>query len=297
MSEPREFTCTTDTGLGWAFGCSRPGASHTAAGKPSDDAYAIHCGAAGACPCLALAVADGHGDERCDLSRAGAALATTAAVFELLAFFRGHAGAVPENVLRSDFRADVPRRMTRRWRELVLDDAGGRGIAVPENAPEPVIARYGTTLIAALVTETAILAGQVGDGDLVLVRPDGTIEIPVPRDTDLVGSETRSLSSRDAHLLWKTATLDRGQGGVLIAASDGVSDSFDGPEGEEFFTFISSLNSRIRTYGMEAVAHAMAGWLDRYSALASGDDMTIVWAVITPAPSAGPAPIRAGEGW
>jgi hypothetical protein len=71
---------------------------------------------------------------------------------------------------------------------------------------------------------------------------------------------------------------------VLIAATDGVSDSFDGAEGPEFLRFIKSMAARIREYGVENVAEALAGWLDRYSELASGDDMTLVFVCINPTP-------------
>jgi hypothetical protein len=134
-----------------------------------------------------------------------------------------------------------------------------------------------------MVVADTILVGQIGDGDVVLVRPDGTVECPIPGDPSLLGSETRSLSSRDAHLLWRTATLDRGEGGVLIAATDGVSDSFDGSEGPEFLKFVKSMVARIKEYGVENVAGAMSDWLDRYSELASGDDMTLVFVCINPA--------------
>jgi serine/threonine protein phosphatase PrpC len=146
-----------------------------------------------------------------------------------------------------------------------------------------------------MVLTDTILIGQIGDGDVVLVRPDGTLEIPISADTTLMGAETRSLSSRDAHLLWRTAMLDRGPGGVLIAATDGVSDSFDGSEGEEFKKFVTSLASRIREFGIESVADSLNGWLDRYSELASGDDMTMVFVCINPSeeteePEPAPAP-------
>jgi serine/threonine protein phosphatase PrpC len=133
-----------------------------------------------------------------------------------------------------------------------------------------------------MVVSDMILIGQIGDGDIVLVRPDGSIECPIPSDPSLVGKETHSLSSRDAHLLWRTATLDRGPGGVLVAATDGVSDSFDGSEGEEFVRFLKSLVARIREFGMESVAGSLQTWLDRYSELASGDDMTLVFVCINP---------------
>jgi serine/threonine protein phosphatase PrpC len=171
---------------------------------------------------------------------------------------------------------------------------------------EQVFTRYGTTLLAALIVADTILLAQIGDGDLVLVRPGGTIESPLPRDPVLAGNETHSLSSTDAHLLWRTATIDREDGGVLLGATDGISDSFNGSDSEEFSVFIHSLIDRIHTYGIEAVAAAMGGWLDRFSAIASGDDMTLVWACIKPEeqpisqkdnkPDSG-APMSAGEGW
>ena len=105
-----------------------------------------------------------------------------------------------------------------------------------------------------------------------------------------MGNATQSLSSRDAHLLWRTATLDRGTGGVLIAATDGVSDSFDGSEGEEFLKFVKSLVARVNEFGIENVAGSMEGWLDRYSSLASGDDMTLVFVCINPAEEAAAQP-------
>jgi serine/threonine protein phosphatase PrpC len=284
MHPSRQFLCSGDAGLGWAFGTSRAGASHLRVSRPCEDAFALWSGTAGALPCIAAAVADGHGDPRHDQSRAGAALAVHAAIDELVSFHRLHGETGAQVVLRSEFRADFARRSTRRWREAVLEDAQRRKIDIllPDGSSAGDFSRYGTTLIATMVLAETILIAQIGDGDVVLVRPDGTLETPIPADTTLMGSETRSLSSRDAHLLWRTATLDRGPGGVLIAATDGVSDSFDGSEGEEFKKFITSLAARIREFGIESVAGSVNGWLDRYSEIASGDDMTMVFVCITP---------------
>jgi len=195
-----------------------------------------------------------------------------------------HLHTVSSHILRSEFRADFSRRITRRWRESVQADSRQREISLshaPGHEADDYV-RYGSTLISALVVGETILLSQIGDGDVVLVRPDGTIECPIPSDTGLIGKETHSLSSKDAHLLCRTATLDRGVGGVLIAATDGVSDSFDGSEGEEFLKFVKSLVDRVKEFGIESVAGSMKGWLDRYSELASGDDMTIVFVSINP---------------
>jgi len=295
MQTPRQFLCACEPTLGWAFGCSRTGASHIRSSRPCEDAFALWSGSSGAVPCIAVAIADGHGDARHDQSRTGSALAVQAAIDELIGIHRMNLQPVPQTILRSEFKADFPRRTTRRWRESVQEDAGRRGISLnPAGNPGPEdYVRYGTTLISALIMADTILIGQIGDGDIVLVRPDGSVESPIPCDTRLVGMETRSLSSRDAHLLWRTATLDRGAGGVLIAATDGVSDSFDGPDGEEFLKFVRSLVARVNEYGIENVAGSMKTWLDRYSELASGDDMTLVFVSINPAPGSA-APLPAG---
>lgn len=283
MPSPEEFLCAAEPNLGWAFGCSRTGASHTRKERPCEDAFAIWSGSAGAVPCIAIAVADGHGDPRHDLSGTGSALAVFSAVEELVAFHRNYPGDKSSGPsIRSEFRADFARRVSRRWREAVRADSERRG-DIPDNTPDgagPAFIRYGSTLISALVVADTILIGQIGDGDIVLVRPDGTLEFPIPPDDSLLGMETRSLSSKDAHLLFRTASFDRGNGGVLIAATDGVSDSFDGSSGEEFKKFIRSLVARINEFGIENVAGSMKNWLDRYSELASGDDMTLVFVCI-----------------
>jgi len=281
MASPEDFSCTCDTGLGWAFGCSRTGASHRKAQKSCEDAYALWSGSVGAEPCIALAVADGHGDPRHDRSRTGAALAVQAAIAELISFHRAYSdGTIPRQQIRAGFKTDFPRLVTRRWRDLVVQDTSC--LEDPVSGTDLTYTRYGTTLLAALVIPDSILLAQIGDGDLIIVRPGGTIEIPLPNDPNLAGNETYSLSSSNAHLLWRTATVDRGNGGILLGATDGVSDSFNGSESEEFSVFIHSLADRIRTYGIEPVATAMSGWLDRFSEIASGDDMTLVWACIRP---------------
>jgi serine/threonine protein phosphatase PrpC len=282
MQPIRDFQCTSEASLGWAFGCSRTGASHIRSGRPCEDAFALFSGSSGAKPCIAVAVADGHGDPRHDLSKTGSALAVQAAIDELVVFQRLHLHDVPGLSIRAEFKADFPRRTSRRWREAVNGDSGWKtaDCPQPETCGPADLTRYGSTLIAAMVVADMILISQIGDGDVVLVRPDGSVECPIPSDPTLLGKETHSISSRDAHLLWRTATLDRGSGGVLIIATDGVSDSFDGSEGEEFLRFIKSLVARIREFGMESVAGSMKSWLDRYSALASGDDMTLVFVCI-----------------
>jgi len=266
--------------LGWAFGCSTRGASHLRNGKPCQDAVAIWSGTFLAEPVMVLAVADGHGDRRHDLSHRGAALAVEAGVEEVVQSLSAATSGDP--VAAS---APLTGRVTDRWARKVLADASadkGETGSDPERDLHTVLTRYGTTLLLAVVTRERILLAQLGDGDILMVRPDGRVETPLEKDPALLGSVTHSLSSRNVQVCWHTAEILAGGGGILILATDGLSDSFAGPGEEEFQTFARSLVDRIREFGIERVAGSMPGWLDSFSRNGSGDDITVALAWLEP---------------
>jgi serine/threonine protein phosphatase PrpC len=279
-----EFLSTGSATLGWAFGATRRGAQHAAAGTPCQDAFALWSGSFLSASCIAVAAADGHGDEQCDRSATGAALAVRAAVDELVSFFQAHAPASSPAQLKSDFRSDFPRRATRRWRSYVAADREAQE-EIPdegEQDEEGSFSRYGTTLLAALVTDDVILLGRIGDGDIRLVRPSGEIAVAFRPDPAIVGSATHSLAARDAHLLWQTATFARDEGAAVLLVTDGLPDSFGGEDNPEYTRFVASLLGRIREFGIGQVAASLPAWLDHYSRSGSGDDMTLVLARINP---------------
>lgn len=267
--------------MGWALACRRTGAAHARGGKPCQDAYAVRPGDA----CLALAVADGHGDDRHDLSQFGAQLAVEAAVRELLAF-HAHFGLLGSPAaLKNSFRADFPRRAQRAWRAAVLDDARQR-LGEAADRDERLFSRYGSTLLAALVCGEAVLLGQIGDGDAVRVRPGGDVEHPLPADEAQVGGATDSIAGPEAGNRWRTACLEPRDGGLLLLATDGLATAFT--DAGEFDRFARSLTDRLREFGREPVAAALPGWLDHYSAHGSGDDMTLALVELgSPSPSQG----------
>src|SRR5436190_8548602 len=122
MNQPVEISAFGAATLGWAFACSRRGASHRRGGRPGQDAYALWSGSGAGAPCIALAVADGHGDDRHDLSHFGSTLAVRAAVEELGALHTCYALEGKWTQLKASFKADFPRRLGRRWREAVLGE-------------------------------------------------------------------------------------------------------------------------------------------------------------------------------
>jgi serine/threonine protein phosphatase PrpC len=237
-------------------------------------------------PFLVAAVADGHGGGRHDLSHCGAALAVQAAVGEVIASLPLPEGEGAWRPVPAGGGGTFQDRVTARWREYVMGDAARRsGISPDEGNGPDLLTRYGSTLLLALIDGSECWVGQIGDGDILLVRPDGSIEAPIPKDGALLGTVTYSLSSEDPAALWKTARFPIGTGGLLIVATDGLSDSFENPD-SEFRVFARSLSERVTGFGIERIGSALPGWLDGYSRDGSGDDMTLVLVYLNPAPGA-----------
>lgn len=274
-------------GVGWAFACSCRGASHRRSERPCQDASAILAGASFDTPFILAAVADGHGDRRHDLSHIGAHLAVQTAIHVLAMPAHLHLKGGDES--EPDAASTVERRITEMvtecWKRAVEKDAKERsGDLSLENGGDngEIFIRYGTTLLATSISGRTIFTARIGDGDIAMLRPDGRIEYPVPPDDALVGTVTNSIASRSALTMWRSATIPREEGGYMILATDGLSDSFGGSESHEFEIFLRSLQERVEEYGIERVARSIPAWMERYSELGSGDDITIAMIAIEP---------------
>ncbi|MDM8557679.1 PP2C family serine/threonine-protein phosphatase [Candidatus Parabeggiatoa sp. HSG14] len=261
------------TELGWLLACKRRGASHRRNNVPCQDAYARSKTIKNK-SCIALAVADGHGDSQHDLSEQGAILATTLAVKKLVEFCDNFANS--PMLLKKNFKQDFPRLIGRHWRQAVLKDAATRFPLQIDNSKDisQLIRRYGTTLLVALIQPDALLLGQIGDGDILCISPEGDVKRPLNQNKEFIGNVTYSLSSPGADKLWQTATLTRHKGNALLLATDGLSNAFT--DEAQFHVFARSLLTRIKEFGIESVDAAMPQWLDDYSEHATGDDITLL---------------------
>jgi serine/threonine protein phosphatase PrpC len=297
MEETRETVPVSIPPAGWACGCTRRGISHVRDGRPCQDAHAIWSSSFMGAPILVVAVADGHGGGKHDLSHCGAALAVHAAVSEVIASLPVPGGEGAWRPVSRSGDDEFQNRVTARWKEYVTADAGQRpGLSPGGGDVQDLLSRYGTTLLIALIDGSECWLGQIGDGDILLVRPDGSIEAPVPKDETLLGTVTYSLSSRDSPGLWRTARFPLGSGGLLLMASDGLSDSFENPEAG-FQVFARSLSERVAGFGIDRVGSALPGWLDAYSQNGSGDDMTLALVFLNPSQEAeGPGPLESEAG-
>lgn len=245
------------------------GASHVKHNIPCQDAYAFVNDGGSDLPFI-MAIADGHGDKRYDMSQYGSDIATKVAVKLLRRFYEKLKNS--HTLLFRTFRDDFPKYIIREWRDEVLKHASDYGIDIDNHSE--VYTRYGTTLLVTLVTKEEILFGQLGDGDVVLVDSEGNCTRPFQQDDDLLGSATYSLSSMEACHFWKASRMDYPtQTQFLSLSTDGISNCFE--DESNFHQFISSLYSALKESGPISEYNRLSTILFDYSVRGSGDDMTL----------------------
>jgi hypothetical protein len=187
------------------------GAAHHARGLPNQDSVeslAIDQAAA-----IVVAVADGHGHDRHFRSAAGSQLAarTACAVVEGLTAEAGKQPWTPEAAAALCDR--LPRAIVARWRDAVALDIAAHPytaaeLSALEQAGDGPAIPYGSTLLVAVIAGSWLVCAQIGDGDLLAVRPDGGAWSPVGGDDLLDGYRTTSLCQPGAVSAFRTAAHD-----------------------------------------------------------------------------------------
>jgi protein phosphatase 2C-like protein len=207
------------TGRWQAVTATERGAAHRAAGLPNQDAVEVHALGGG----MVAAVADGHGHSRHFRSARGARLAVSIACQAAAGLAARPDGlpAAPEE-LRHLLVPDI----VTRWRDAVHRDVAAEPFTGAEDAVrrgDDVTIPYGTTLLVAIGMGERLLLAQIGDGDIVCIRPDGTALLAVPGDPLLDGRHTTSLCSVGAGDSFRVAAVDLTGTAVLgaLLATDG----------------------------------------------------------------------------
>ena len=199
------------------------GAAHRAAGLPNQDAAEVRPLGGG----MVAAVADGHGHARHFRSARGAQLAVSIAC-QAAADLAARPGGLPAGP--EELRHLLVPDIVTQWRDAVLRDVSAEPFTGAEDAfrrGDDATVPYGTTLLVAIGMGERLLLAQIGDGDIVCIRPDGTALLVVPGDPLLDGRHTTSLCSRGAGDSFRVAAVDLTGTAVLgaLLATDGYSNA------------------------------------------------------------------------
>jgi hypothetical protein len=211
-------------GTGWhvVIGSAR-GAAHQLSGLPNQDAVARQDGPGDA---TIVAIADGHGHSRHFRSAEGSALAVEVAC--RVGVRMTAALTLADLAAAAGLTRDLPGAIVTDWRSAVAGQIAARPYTVPERAAleaagdGPEIP-YGSTLLVALIAGPWLVCLQIGDGDILGVRPDGGLLYPVAGDDRLDGHQTTSLCQPDAVTSFRASAHDLREVplAALLAATDG----------------------------------------------------------------------------
>jgi len=268
-----------------AITATERGAAHRAAGLPNQDAVEVRSLDGG----MVVAVADGHGHARHFRSARGARLAVSIAC-QAAGDLVDRPGALPA---AEELRRELVPDIVTQWRDAVHRDVAAEPFTGAENAVrrgDDVTIPYGTTLLVAVGKGERLLLAQIGDGDIVCIRPDGRALLAVPGDPLLDGRHTTSLCSLGAEDSFRVAEVDLAGMAVLgaLLATDGygnaqVAQVWESVLSAEFAGLITTRPVSWMTSQLQAQAGQCA------SVDGSADDTTLALLLAPAAAQDGPA--------
>ena len=245
------------------------GSSHLRNGLPNQDAVKIDQAVINKFP-LIVAVADGHGSAKCIHSDLGAKFAVESAIEMVKQIYASPDLSLPQ--LRN-LAENVPKAILRSWQEKVSAYIEG-DVQLQVVSANPYLP-FGTTLLVTCILENAILFWQIGDGDIAVIKVDGTTAMPIPVDERLLGNETTSLCKEKALDDFQSVFLPiiESPPQAIFLASDGYKNSFTHPDG--FNQALRDIYGFIKTEGADWVQNNLADWLNEASRDGSGDDISL----------------------
>ncbi len=145
------------------------------------------------------------------------------------------------------------------------------------------------------ITPRYIIYSQLGDGDILTVRSDGTVGRPLPRQHEFMAHQTISLCSYDAAKEFQIR-VDPARGAVpalITLSTDGYANCFG--DDEDFFKVGADFLTYLRAEGVDFVREKLEEWLHESSHDGSGDDITVGLVVRPEVFRIRSAPAKTGE--
>lgn len=267
----------------WAtYVASAIGADHQRAGtKNQDAATARRFDFRSAPGMVAFAVADGHGHSRHFRSGRGSTMAVTAA----MASAKDWARTIPAGArIPSESATELVNDLVGRWRDMVAADLAGDPVTGDQRAAllagDPPEIPYGSTLLVGLLRSDVAVLAQIGDGEMIMVLPDGRYLTPIPSDSRLDGTQTTSLCQPDAESAFRIALVNLAKTPVfaVLATTDGYSNAQADPNWHQALAL--DLVKLADQHGNDWIGDQLSHWVTLCaSSEGSGDDTSAALAL------------------
>ncbi len=263
------------------------GATHVRNGAPLQDSNRIEKISDSV---TILAVADGHGSEKCPRSDRGSTIAVNAFCYVMNKYLtsydtekNGMAALVTFLNREGDtrFAQDVCEEWQLRVKQSFYKNKDDRFVNEDKSFDwEKIFGLYGTTLLGMLITDTFVFSFQIGDGDIMLITAD-TIT-PMVETEKFLGTETHSLSKAGA---WKKSSttlrmkdINEDTPYMYMLTTDGFVNSH--ATDSDFQKSCRDYYNMIGQHGFNAIEENLSKWLIETSEAGCGDDITAVLAYI-----------------
>lgn len=241
---------------------------------------------------LIIAVADGHGSDKCEKSDIGSQIAVNVfcSYFKELINQQKTSGSLESiyHLLKSYMNDRYPKDIVRLWREEVknnfntgLEDLE-ENLSLKNNESDDldVYLKYGTTLLGLIITDEFYFVMQLGDGDILAINKyDEVTTIPPPVEEKMLGTETYSLCEEKPWLKFLSGIyrMPKESAPVLFMLStDGFANSFTNDD--EFKKSGRDYLNLLQKHGEKVIKDNLETWLNETSVNGCGDDITLVLA-------------------
>jgi len=235
-------------------------------------------------------VADGHGGNKYFRSDRGSNFAVNIALPSLADFYGSvtrkrsvlfaDSKAVNEGIKNIDMQSKLKQleaNIIYKWRNAVIEDLKNNpltevetGICNDNNIPPDDPVMYGTTLLAAFVSDCLWFVLHIGDGLCVVLENEDKIYCPIQEDERLAFGRTTSLCDNDSINNFRESYGFSPIMGLTVA-TDGMADSF---EPDKYLQFNKELYDKFSHFPVRTEAE-LKEFLPEISGRGSRDDISI----------------------
>jgi len=178
---------------------------------------------------LIIAVGDGHGDKKHDLSRHGSKIACDVIVSFVREILNKESNEA--SVFEFFTSAEFKIKLVENWKRKVLEVYRKEKDEDQTKTNNEVIDRYGTTLLFAIEYKEFYIVGQLGDGGIIILNDDNKkCRIHIYRPNKKIGGSTHSLCMEYAEAFVNVKVYSQKEVDGIVIMTDGYYDLWESDE-------------------------------------------------------------------